>query len=97
VGPLQKSFFVVKSFYNVFFHFPWENVWQIKVPLRVVFFAWSVALGKILIMDILRKQHVVVVDRCCMCERNGEYVNHLLFHCEVVCALWDVFSSQLVD
>jgi hypothetical protein len=34
----------------------------IKVPLKVSFFTWSAALGKILTMDNLRKQRVIVVD-----------------------------------
>ena len=33
------------------------------VPLKVAFFAWSVAIGKILTMDNLRKQHDIVIDR----------------------------------
>jgi hypothetical protein len=63
-------------------------VWRTKVPLRAAFFAWLAALGKILTIDNLRKQHVIVVGRCCMCKMNkGEFVDHLLLHCEVVGAL----------
>jgi hypothetical protein len=40
----------------------------VKVPLRVTFFAWSATLGKILTMDNLRKQYVIVVNWCCMCK-----------------------------
>jgi hypothetical protein len=57
--------------------------------LRVAFFAWSVALGKILTMDTLRKQHVIVVDRRCIYKKKGESVNHFLLHCEVARALLD--------
>jgi hypothetical protein len=28
-----------------------------------------------------------------MCKMNGESVDHLL-HCEVVCALWNIFFSR---
>ena len=45
-------------------------------------------------MDNLRKQHVIVVDRCCMCKRNGESVDHLLPYCEVACVLWNAFSNR---
>jgi precorrin-4 methylase len=57
------------------------------VPLIAAFFAWSATLGKILTMDNLRKRYVIVVNMRCMCEKNGESVDHLLFHCVVACAL----------
>jgi hypothetical protein len=57
------------------------------------FFSWSMALRKMLIMNNLRNQHVIVVDRCCMCRRNGESVDHLLFHCEASGALWNAFFN----
>ena len=55
----------------------------------------------------LRKQHVIVINRCCMYKKNWESVDHLLLHCEVACALWNilfncfglswVIPSQIVD
>jgi hypothetical protein len=36
-----------------------------------------------------------MVDRCCKCKMNGEFVDHLLLHCEVVETLWDVSSVDL--
>jgi hypothetical protein len=45
------------------FCFPWKSVWWTKFPSRVAFFVWSTALGKILTMDNLQKQHVIEVDR----------------------------------
>jgi hypothetical protein len=64
-----------------------KSIWWTKVPLRAAFFAWSVALRKILNMDNLKKEHVIVVDKCCICKRNGESIDYLLLHCEIVCAL----------
>jgi hypothetical protein len=65
-----------------------------KVSLRVAFFSWSAALSKIFTMDNPRKQHVIVIDRCCMCEGNGKSVDHLLLHYEVARALLDVFFDR---
>jgi hypothetical protein len=64
--PSKKGLFGVKSFYSVMgchdcVCFPRKSVWRTKVPLRVAFLVWSVALGKILTMDNLRKLHVIVV------------------------------------
>jgi hypothetical protein len=48
-----------------------------------VFFVWSAALRKILTLDNLRKKHVIVINRCYMCKKDGESVDHLLLHCKV--------------
>jgi hypothetical protein len=54
-APSKKGLFSVKSFYSVMggydcVCFPWKSVWQTKIPLRVAFFVWLVALGKIFTM-----------------------------------------------
>jgi hypothetical protein len=58
----------------------WKNIWRTMVPPRVAFFMWSAALGNIFTMDNLRKWHIIVVNRCCVCKKNREYVDHHLFH-----------------
>jgi hypothetical protein len=42
-------------------------------------------------MNYFKKRHAIVVNRCCMCKKNGESVDHLLLHCDVVYAIWSVF------
>jgi hypothetical protein len=88
--------FVVRSFYNVYddSRFPWKSVWRTKVALRVAFLAWLAALGKILIVDNMRKQYVIVIDKCCIRKKNGKSVDNLFLHCEVAGALWDVLFSR---
>ena len=70
--------------------FPWKMVWQSKVPPRVAFFSWTAALGKILIIDNLRKRHFVVLEWCYMCKGCGESVNHLLLHCPIASEIWSM-------
>jgi hypothetical protein len=40
------------------------------------------------------KRQLIVVNRCCLCKLNGESVDHLLFHCEVACSLWNAIFSR---
>jgi hypothetical protein len=77
------------------FRSPWKSVWWTKVPLRIAFFVWLVALGKILTMDNLRKRHVIVVGVCCMCKKNGEFVDLLLLYCELLIPFRIFFSVDL--
>jgi hypothetical protein len=63
-------------------------MWQTQAPSRAAFFSWSVALCKILTVDNLRKRNIIIVDRCCLCKRDVETVDHLLFHCDVASTLW---------
>jgi hypothetical protein len=69
-------------------------MWRTQAPLRAAFFAWSAALGKILTVDNLRKRHIIIVDKCCLCKRDGESVDHLLLHCDVVSALWNAIFNR---
>jgi hypothetical protein len=36
----------------------------------------------------------VVVNRCWLCESDGESIDHLLLHCGAVRALWDAFFTR---
>jgi hypothetical protein len=65
-----------------------------KAPLRVAFFARTAARSKIPTIDILRQRGMIMVNRCWLCESNGEFVDHLLLHCEVANALWNVIFSR---
>ena len=54
-------------------------MWQSKVHPRVAFFFGTAALGKILTTNNLWKRHIAVLERCFMCKRCGESVDHLFF------------------
>ena len=60
--------------------FPWKSVWQAKVPHKVAFFTWLVALGKNLMIDNLRHRKVCIFDWCLMRKRAGESGDHLFLH-----------------
>jgi hypothetical protein len=89
----------VKSFYNILISkdcslFPWKSIWRTKALSRVAFFVWSTALGKILTLNNLRKKNMVLVNRCGMCKKDEESIDHLLLHCECAQFLWNAFFSR---
>jgi hypothetical protein len=97
--PSSKGVFEVSSFYRVLCShgttsFPWKDIWRTKTPPRVVFFVWTAARSKIPTIDNLRRRGMIVVNRCWLCESDGEFVDHLLLHCRVAYALWNSILSR---
>ena len=65
--PSKVKGFLVSDYYRIlagtaFFGFPWKSIWKQKIPSRVAFFVWTVALGKCLTIDNLRKRKVWILD-----------------------------------
>jgi hypothetical protein len=97
--PSRKGLFEVKSFYRALSprglrSFPWKSVWRSKAPPRVAFFVWTAAHSKILTLDNLGRRGLVVVNRCWLCETEGESVDHLLLHCAAARGLWSAFFAR---
>ena len=61
---------------------------SLRSLLELLFLVWNAALENILTIDNLRKRKIWILDWCCMCERNGELVDHLLIHSIFICGLW---------
>ena len=63
-------------------------------------FVWIAVHGQILTLDNLMLRGRILVNRCCMCHRNEETVDHLLLHCPVAHSLWvymfQIFGTQWV-
>jgi hypothetical protein len=60
---------------------------------RKVFGALRLIQGLPFTLDNLRKRQVIVINICCMCKKTGEFMNHLLLHCDVGFALWSSLFS----
>lgn len=81
--------FHLRSYYKILYStiqssFPWKSLWKSKVPMKVSFFLWTAALGRILTTYNLWNRQVVVMDWCFMCKKDGETIAHLLLHCHVI-------------
>ena len=57
-------------------------------PLAIC--SWTATLGKILIVDNLRKRCLIVVDWRSLCKQSGENVDHLLLHCSFAQEMWSM-------
>ena len=61
---------------------------------------WTTVHGQIFTLDNLMLRGRILVNRCCMCHRNEETVDHLLLHGPVAHSLWvymyQVFGIQWV-
>jgi uncharacterized membrane protein len=49
--------------------------------------------SKILTLDNLGRMGMVVVNRCWLCESDGESVDHHLLHCVAASSLWTAFFA----
>ncbi|RVW53642.1 putative ribonuclease H protein [Vitis vinifera] len=76
--------------------FPSRSIWVARVPTKVAFFAWEAMWGKVLTLDKLQRRGLQLPNCCFLCGCEEESVNHILIHCTVVRALWDIVFG-LVD
>lgn len=87
-----KGLFLVKSYYNSLIHsepnfIPAKRIWIASVPSKVAFFTWLVSRDKCLDFGPLEKKKVVLANRCILCKKVEETVNHLFIHCDVAWSL----------
>ena len=90
--------FSVKSMYSVLQQrsvssFPWKCIWKNCVQPNVSFFAWEASWGKILTFDQLKRRGFSLANRCPLCQKSEETVDHLLIHCTMTRVLWDLLFS----
>ena len=75
--------FTVKSMYKVLQPciveaFSWQMVWRSCVQLKICFFSWEAAWGRILTLDMLQRRGVPLVNRWFLCQQCEESTNHFL-------------------
>ncbi|RVW72100.1 Rhodanese-like domain-containing protein 8, chloroplastic [Vitis vinifera] len=75
--------------------FPARRIWVDRVPTKVCFFAWEATWGKVLTLNRLQIRGVQLPNCCFLCGCEEENVNHILLHCIVTRALWDIIFGLL--
>lgn len=66
----------------------WRRVWMPGILPKITFFTWSAMHGKILTLDNLQKKGFSLANKCIMCGKENETVDHLLPHCHIVGFIW---------
>ncbi|CAN0893202.1 Putative ribonuclease H protein At1g65750 [Linum grandiflorum] len=104
IWPLEtSSVFSVKSMRSVLTYekfpglleFPADMVWNKSVPTKVQSFCWMVFHGKIASVDNLQRRGMQMANRCVLCCRCIETVDHIMLHCAFSTKVWNLIGSAL--
>ena len=92
--------FLVKSAYKIMFDKSlepndWGNVWFNHLILKINIFWWTTIHGKIITIDNLMKRGFQIPNRCYMCKREEESINHLFLHCSFSSKVWGRILQKL--
>ncbi|CAN1223742.1 hypothetical protein LINPERPRIM_LOCUS2142 [Linum perenne] len=66
----------------------WDGLWKLDVPPKVRHWLWRSVRGVLPTTSSLRRRRIEVEDKCGLCSRNGETVEHLFLHCDVARECW---------
>ncbi|CAI0452355.1 unnamed protein product [Linum tenue] len=99
-NPDPNSKFSVSSLYRMLVQetlpgvidFPSKQIWKKLIPSKVCFFMWLVYHNKLITVDSLKKRGWSMANRCCLCCKNEETINHLLVECEFVKEVWRIIN-----
>ncbi|CAN1846152.1 Putative ribonuclease H protein At1g65750 [Linum perenne] len=75
--------------------FPRKSIWLTGVPPKVQTFCWMVFHSKIATLDNLQKRGFYLANRCVLCGKDEESINHLFLRCEFAMSIWNRISSAL--
>ncbi|RVW51870.1 putative ribonuclease H protein [Vitis vinifera] len=79
--------FSVKSLYKSLvsghpISFPSSAIWKVTVQPRVSFFWVGSNVGKALTLDQLQRRGWALANKCYLCQRHEESIDHILLHCD---------------
>ena len=62
---------------------------------KVNIFFWILLQNKVLTIDNLIKRGFVIINRCALCKKDGESVDHITLHYPFTRKIWDNICSLL--
>ena len=94
----KDGVFSVKSLYRAMqpvssAWFPSKIIWMSYAQPKISFFAWEASWGRVLTLDRLQKRGWALANRCFLCQKCGESIDHLLLHCERTREVWTLLLS----
>ena len=90
--------FYVKAMYKVLelggpSNFPVVVIWNSWVPPKVNFFAWEATWSKVLTLDLLMRRGWSMENKCFLCHKQKELIDHMLIHYIKTQVLWHLLFS----
>ena len=76
--------------------FPYKFIWNSLVPTKVGFLLGKPLGAKILTLDNLKKGRRALANRCFLCGKEEDTVDHLLVHCPHTRVIWELLLAIAV-
>ncbi|CAN1313552.1 Putative ribonuclease H protein At1g65750 [Linum perenne] len=75
--------------------YPSKFIWTSGVPPKIKAFCWMLSHSKIATTDNLQTKGFQTANRCALCCRESESINHLFLLCDFSVEVWNRISSKL--
>lgn len=69
-------------------NFRWDVFWKVKVPYKLLVFAWRLYNNALPLIHTLRKHHFNAQGGCVFCDYDSEDSEHIFMHCSFTRAVW---------
>ena len=76
---------------TIFFNL--KMVWNPWIPSKVSFFTWEACWEKVLTLDQVPRRGWILTNKCALCKRESESIDHIILHCDEARLLWQLVFS----
>ena len=75
----------------------WKSIWMAKVVPKVRIFMWRLIHNIVPTVQNLRGKGLQLVNRCCVCDQEGESTFHVMFECKRNCIIWGRVYPRVIE